>query len=114
MKNPVVQKDVDEFSSVLADLDGQPSLHSTSRGLSGPSSSITLAAKSAPSYQPYSWGLLNRVLDIVDDNVGDRTRANVWPKVIVFGDIVFCEIVGAQSECIITHESTQAINRDVP
>lgn len=73
MKNPVLQKDVDEFSSVLTNLDSHSSLHSTSRDASIPLSNITLAsAKPAHSYQPYSWGLLNRVLDIVDDKTNGR------------------------------------------
>jgi putative flippase GtrA len=73
MKNSVAQNDVDEFSSVLISLDGQPSLHSTSRGVSGPLSNTTTApAKPVRSYQPYYWNLPNRVLDIVDDKTNGR------------------------------------------
>jgi putative flippase GtrA len=72
MNNFVVQKDVDEFSPVLADLDGQPSLHSTSRGVSDSSSATLTPANSLPSYQPYSWGLLNQILDIVDQKTNGR------------------------------------------
>lgn len=73
MKNSVVQQDVDEFSSVLTGLEAQPSLHSTSQDAFTHFADAPLApAKPARSYQPYSWNLLNRVLDIVDDKTNGR------------------------------------------
>ena len=73
MKNSVVQQDVDEFSSVLTGLEEQSPLLSTSRDALAHFSDATLTpAKPARSYQPYSWDLLNRVLDIVDDKTNGR------------------------------------------
>lgn len=73
MKNPVVQNDVDEFSSVLANLGETSPLLSASQNLSLQSSGTTLApSRSLPSYQPYRWNVLNQVLDIVDERTKGR------------------------------------------
>src|SRR5579883_1847381 len=73
MKNSVVQTDVDQFSSVLTGLEEQSPLLSTSQDAFAHFSNIALApAKPARSYQSYSWDLLNRVLDVVDDKTNGR------------------------------------------
>ncbi len=73
MKNPVVQNDVDEFSSVLANLGDTSPLLSASQNLSIQSSGTVLTpSRSLPSYQPYRWNVLNQVLDIVDARTKGR------------------------------------------
>lgn len=73
MKNPVVQNDVDEFSSVLANLGDTSPLLSASQNVSIQSSGTVLTpSRSLPSYQPYRWNLLNQVLDIVDARTNGR------------------------------------------
>lgn len=73
MKNSVVSDNVDEFSSVLVDLESQASLHPSSQhpavSASGAASASIPAARS---YQPYSWNFLNRVLDVVDEKTRGR------------------------------------------
>lgn len=64
MKDSAVSENIDEFSSLLVDLD-QPSPHlATSPG--------TLASLPLRSYQPYPWSLPNRVLDFVDARTHGR------------------------------------------
>src|SRR5258707_14177650 len=73
MKDSLASDNVDEFSSVLADLE-EPSLllASTQKTPVLPSDITSTPAKTAPSYQAYKWDLLNRVLDIVDEKTNGR------------------------------------------
>jgi putative flippase GtrA len=73
MKDSVVSGNVDEFSSVLADLEKQAPLLATARNASVSSpGAISSPANPTPSYQPYPWPLLNGVLDFVDKNTNGR------------------------------------------
>lgn len=73
MKNPVVQNDVDEISSVLANLGDPSSPLPASQNLALHASGVALVLPAAsPSYQPYRWQLLNLVLDLVDERTGGR------------------------------------------
>lgn len=73
MKNPVVQNDMDEISSVLANLGDPSSLLPASQNLAlQPSGAALVSPGSFPSYQPYRWNVLNQVLDIVDARTGGR------------------------------------------
>jgi putative flippase GtrA len=64
-----ISNPVDEFSSVLAGLVEQtPPLTASQTG----AISTPELAKPIPSYQPYSWALLNNVLDIVDQKTNGR------------------------------------------
>lgn len=65
MNNSVVQKDVDEFSSILTGLEEQPSHLSSSAKLAA-------LAPATPSYQPYRWSFLNQTLDLVDAKTNGR------------------------------------------
>src|SRR4051794_15875286 len=71
MKDPVISDNVgessypvDEFSSALAHSEEQPSVltEATAPDL----------ARTTPSYQPYAWTFLNRVLDLVDQKANGR------------------------------------------
>jgi putative flippase GtrA len=73
MKNPVVQNDVDEISSVLVNLGEPSSLLPASQSLARhPSGATLVSSRAFPSYQPYRWSVLNQVLDIVDERTGGR------------------------------------------
>ena len=73
MKDSVVPDSVDEFSSVLANLQRQTSLPSPSQTIPASSPDVSsIPTTSAHSYQPYPWPLLNRVLDAVDEKTNGR------------------------------------------
>jgi putative flippase GtrA len=73
MKNSVVPNDVDEFSSVLLGLGEPSSFLSTSQDSAAHLFDNAFApAKVARSYQPYTWNLLNSILDLVDAKTNGR------------------------------------------
>jgi putative flippase GtrA len=73
MKNPVVQNEMDEFSSVLANLEDSSPLLPASQNLSLQASGAALVSPTPfSSYQPYRWSILNQVLDIVDERTRGR------------------------------------------
>ncbi len=73
MKDSVVSDNVDAFSSVLVDLDKQTPAFAASQNASVSLPDTLLGqATFTPSYQPYPWPLLNRVLDTVDKKTNGR------------------------------------------
>lgn len=73
MKDSVVSDSVDEFSSVLVNLQRQAPSPASSQTVSVSSPDVTpISTTPAHSYQPYPWPLLNRVLDVVDEKTNGR------------------------------------------
>lgn len=73
MKDSVVPDSVNEFSSVLVNLQRQTSLPSSSQAVFASSPDVSsIPTTPAHSYQPYPWPPLNRVLDIVDEKTNGR------------------------------------------
>lgn len=64
---------VDELPSVLANLEEQPSLLAEPSALAASTPTTTHdLTRTMPSYQPYSWTFLNRILELVDQKTNGR------------------------------------------
>lgn len=73
MKDSVVSDTIDEFSSVLVDLqEPVPSPAASQAPLASSPEAVATPTSPARSYQPYAWPLLNRLLDIIDLKTNGR------------------------------------------